>query len=724
MMENSSIPLRPILNIAVSGHTRIRERLRALGTEEAIQKALHDILADCREILRKQRADFENLYDDSKPTIRILSCMAKGTDEVASKEALYIQQQWDDINVELHGLCPTSDTQEMSSVVAQLPPEQLFFINAEKSTCTTKDYDYLHANKVMLAQADFLIAVWDGKQDNHIGGTYSLILRAKESGVPIILLEDKDELRRYYIWHNSKQEYSTDSLGTTIHNILVANKQSATFQEIYKQDEQKAQQRIPKRIVEDLLMPSCLRLFQFNIVQKLASLLCTIGNRNVQYRISPEETKALHDTTQNFAESPLEAIYQKFDYLSRIAAAKHRNSMIIRLLYSLIAVIFLVLGVSMKTNDAPSIAQVWQQCSAGEACFYGGCLLILIFCCFYGIGTCLFCYKSRTITDKLWKWSCLLLIVCSAWYCISGDFIITSLFRIFSGSSDTNLLMQQIYTVGGGKVYMWLIFLQNIFLFAIVSITIQNRDANELVRFSYYRSIAERSRLGKYTWIFGACTERTRERVYLEKTSDWSSWYFRNILRNLGLPHGHITRNELVDGLVKTSKHLAEEQCRYHAARYHKNTTLGAALFSLIVVCFIAWMSVSYLRLFSINTNDWVTAINGNKTSSVLLQIKWYTILSGCAMLLPGIISFCAAFISSMELFSFSQVSRQMYLKLCEIKMRADSMCQMSDSTDDVLSTLSFDNVWNISQDINHLYTEELADWQHSIGGKKIKVIN
>lgn len=724
MMENTSISIRPILNIAVSGHTRIRERLRALGTEETLQKAIHDILADFGETLRKQRANFEDLYDDCRPTISILSCMAKGTDEIAAKEALHIQQQWDDIDVELHGICPTSETQELSSVVAQLPPEKLFFINTEKSDCTTKDYSYLHANKVMLAQADFLIAVWDGKQDNHIGGTYSLILRAKESGVPIILLEDKGELRRYFIWHNSKQDYSTDSLETTTQNLLVANKQSATFQAMCKQDNQTIQQRIPKRIVEDILMPSCMRLFQFSSVQKLATLLCNIGNRNIQYRLSPEETKIQYNSTLDFTESPLNTIYQKFDYLSRIAAAKHRNSMVIRLLYSLIAVIFLVFGVSMKTNNAPSIAQMWQQCSTGEACFFSGVLLILIFCCFYGISTCLFCFKSRTITDRLWKWSCLLLIVCSAWYCVSGDFIVTSFFRLFSGSSDTNLLMQQLHAVGGGKVYMWLIFLQDIFLFAIVSITIQNRDANKLVRFSYYRSIAEKSRLGKYTWIFGACTEKTRERVYLEKNNDWPSWYFRNILRNIGLPHGRITRTELIDGLTKISKQLAEEQCSYHTSRYKKNTTLGAAFFSLIVVCFIAWMTVSYLRLFTIDVNDWGTTLNANKTSSFLLQIKWYTILSGSAMLLPGIISFCAAFISSMELFSFSQVSRQMYQKLCEIKMRADSLCQMGDSTDDVLNTLSFDNVWNIAQDINLLYTEELADWQHSIGSKKIKVIN
>ncbi len=696
---SDNVKLRPILNVAISGHTRIRERLSALQDETVLRAELMNIFQDFGDILRDLKGNFADLYDNKRPKLRVLSCLAQGTDEIAAEEALKLQQQWGDIDVDVHGICPGGNGTCTVDVATHLPDTHKLTLNADIKDEANRDYCYRDANYVMLEQADFLIAVWDGKQDSHIGGTFSLIRRAISEGVPVILLKDTGTLQRYYLNYSDKTPYAPSLLKATVEQILLADEQTKAFQQLYRQDVRKGSFKQPTRIVEDILIKYARILIDVRWIKGLVSVLCKQGNRIITYDIWDGE-KGENSQEKETATSPLEETYQQFDNLSGVFAARHRNSMFERVLLSFIAVAFLAFGLSLKSSTTPTIAQNCQTFCGGEFCLLVTGLVILLSFGLYGLKKCLFSFQVRTSIDRFWWWSCLMLIVCSALFCI------------FDGKCPETIMSwkdmsEHLQNAGGGKIYMWLIFLQNIYLFAVVSITIRSRDANELLRFSYYRMVAERARLGKYTWGLGACGAQSRDRAYLKKSHLWPGWQFRNVLRNVGLPSGNLTQAELNTILEKTENQLAEEQRDYHAnIRYRNYTRLGAIFFALTVASFIGWMVASYLRLFFPNT---VT-------------------FSFLAMLLPGIVSLSGAIISSMELFNFAHVSQQMYEKLTDIKMRVEEL-RNADANSDInslrfINSLNFSSAWRISQDVNCLYTEELADWHRTIAAKNIKVIN
>lgn len=728
-----NVKLRPILNVAISGHTRIRERLSALQDETVLRAELLNIFQDFGDILRELKENFADLYDNKRPKLRLLSCLAQGTDEIAAEEALKLQQQWGDIDVDVHGICPGGNGTYTVDVATRLPDTHKLTLNADIKDDTNRDYCYRDANNVMLEQADFLIAVWDGKQDNHIGGTFSLIRQAILAGIPVILLKDTGTLHRYYLNYNAKIPYAAPLLKASIEQLLLADEQTKVFQQLYRQDVKRGSFEQPWRIVDGFLKEVANLLISMKWIKWLVSFLCRQGNRIITYDIwdgknnddSPQDAaykvfkslldikwikwivsllckqvNKIKDDNNNSNISPLEATYQQFDSLSGVFAARHRNSMFERVFFSFVAVTFLACGLSLKSADAPPLLQYWHTLSGLDLYLFATGVIILLCSGLYGLKKCLFSFRVRTRIDRLWWWMCLGLIVCSALYCILGG-------KFPENTMGWKDMSEHLQNAGGGKIYMWLIFLQNIYLFAVVSITIRSRDANELLRFSYYRMVAERARLGKYTWGLGACGAQSRDRSYLKKSHLWPGWQFRNVLRNVGLPSGNLTQAELNTILEKTENQLAEEQRDYHAnIRYRNYTRLGAIFFALTVASFIGWMVASYLRLFFPNT----------------------VMFSFLAMLLPGIVSLSGAIISSMELFNFAHVSQQMYEKLTDIKMRVEELRNADANPDKnslrFINSLNFSSAWRISQDVNCLYTEELADWHRTIAAKNIKVIN
>lgn len=694
-----NVKIRPILNVAISGHTRIQERLSALQEETILRAELLNIFQDFGDILRDLKESFDDLYDNGKPKLRVLSCLAHGTDEIAAEEALKLQNQWGDVDVEVHGICPRGADACTSDVAAQLPAKNKLLLNADIKENTNRDYCYRDANNVMLKQADFLIAVWDGKQDNHIGGTFSLIRRAMAEGVPTILLKDTGVLHRYYLHNNAKSPYSPSLLKAEMEQLLLADEQTKEFQKLYRQDAKTDSFRQPTRIVEDFLIPNSHKLLRVRWLKSLVTFLCKQGNRFITYDIW-DGAKTDNSKDNDSESSPLEAAYQQFDRLSGVFAARHRNSMFERVWLSFIAVTFLAFGLSLKSDNALTMMQYFQELSGWSLCVFIAVFVYILKLALKGLRKCLFSFRVRTRVDRLWWYICLVLIVCSALCCVFGGKLPQS---ILSWES----LSEHICHAGGGKIYMWLIFLQNIYLFAVVSITIRSRDANELLRFSYYRMVAERARLGKYTWGMGACGAQSHDRVYLKKSHLWPDWQFRNVLRNAGLPYGKLATADLDSILAKIEHQLAEEQRDYHANhRYCNYTRVGAIFFAMTVASFIGWMFVSYLRLFYPNCN----------------------LLSFAALLLPGLVSLSGAIISSMELFNFAHISQQMYEKLTDLKLRVDELRKSNEKSDIdslyFINSLNFSSAWRISRDVNSLYTEELADWHRTIAAKNIKVIN
>jgi hypothetical protein len=178
------------LGIGVTGH-----RLERLGPFDisALQKALREVMAT-----------ISGWPDGNLPRpMRLITGLADGADTIAAHEA--VAMGWS-----LDAVLPLPRAEYLSDftdVGARTDHEALlaaahavFELDGDRSIEGGSAIAYERAGRVVLAQSDMLIAVWDGHPARGRGGAAQIVAEAVLAGIPVIVIDPANAATPRLLW--------------------------------------------------------------------------------------------------------------------------------------------------------------------------------------------------------------------------------------------------------------------------------------------------------------------------------------------------------------------------------------------------------------------------------------------------------------------------------------------------------------------------------------------
>lgn len=178
-------PPRPnlTLNVGITGH-------RAHVLSDAIVAQLETRIARCFDRLQVAMqaigADPNSGFSDAPPRLLLHTALATGADQLAATSAK-------GRNFQVRALLPFpvdeyrrdfSERGEHREFCEHLEAANSYF--ALPGTREAENHAYVMVGKAVIAAADILIAVWDGKEGNGPGGTAHVVDLALRGGVPVL----------------------------------------------------------------------------------------------------------------------------------------------------------------------------------------------------------------------------------------------------------------------------------------------------------------------------------------------------------------------------------------------------------------------------------------------------------------------------------------------------------------------------------------------------------
>lgn len=178
-------PPRPrlALNIGITGH---RATLLPEGAAEALRPVVDRVFERLRDAVHNLHSAPKGLFDAQCPIIRLHTPLATGSDQLAADSA------------RLHGfhvraLLPFApdvyrndfeEGREREEFSRKLDDADEFFA----LPCDRSDGDgaYVQVGKAVIAAADIMVAIWDGRTGSGPGGTGHVVELALSAGVPVI----------------------------------------------------------------------------------------------------------------------------------------------------------------------------------------------------------------------------------------------------------------------------------------------------------------------------------------------------------------------------------------------------------------------------------------------------------------------------------------------------------------------------------------------------------
>lgn len=205
------------VHVGVTGHRFVHEavqqKLRAV-----LRGVLQEIGTTAAEVYESRRRFFESIDGGTGVKLRIISSLAEGVDQIVAREAL-------SEGYELQVPMPFNQRKYENTFEQGPASVQAFRDLLEQATavlCT--DFEemessraYEDASRIMLCHSDLLIAVWDGKPNKYIAGTYSTIREAIRQNIPIIYVSSDNPETIAYVqnshertdWQVAIREYIT-----------------------------------------------------------------------------------------------------------------------------------------------------------------------------------------------------------------------------------------------------------------------------------------------------------------------------------------------------------------------------------------------------------------------------------------------------------------------------------------------------------------------------------
>lgn len=204
MGESPAPGLRPrlALRFGIKGH---RPPCLARDHHQAAASACAGIFAETKQVLADIYSEHSELFSDEAPLIRLISALASGADTVAAKAAM-------DSGIALSACLPFPKpiySRDLSKEDWRLAEE--LAIEADSALAITyyeagDDAAYEAVGRLVLAQSDILIAIWDGEPARGRRGTTDVVAEAIARHIPVIHINPDGSQAPILLWSGLHEE--------------------------------------------------------------------------------------------------------------------------------------------------------------------------------------------------------------------------------------------------------------------------------------------------------------------------------------------------------------------------------------------------------------------------------------------------------------------------------------------------------------------------------------
>lgn len=195
-MENAETEQAQLLKVVPTVHVGIAGH-RVLPTEaqERIIRQVREVLAEvqctARKLMAEQGSTLPQGCVNGEPRFRLLTPLAEGADRLAAREALalgYSLQCPLPFSRAFYESTFTSDDAEHTEFRELLgKAESVLELAGSNEGFTSQAY--ADVGSIVVNHADFLLAIWDGKPNRYIAGTYATVKQALRRHIPVIVID-------------------------------------------------------------------------------------------------------------------------------------------------------------------------------------------------------------------------------------------------------------------------------------------------------------------------------------------------------------------------------------------------------------------------------------------------------------------------------------------------------------------------------------------------------
>jgi hypothetical protein len=198
------------LTVGITGHRLHRPPLPGEGNGAVsstvsavdvskVRTAIDGVLKLLTTTLALMHGRFASSFDETAPTLTMISSLAEGSDRIAAQAALDLKMPLDVVLP-----CPRlryeksfeddASRQEFARLLGQARATLVLPLPEDAKTSDTASLDHAYelGGLTVLAQSDILIAVWDGRPARGRGGTAEIVDEAARQGTPIVVIDPKD----------------------------------------------------------------------------------------------------------------------------------------------------------------------------------------------------------------------------------------------------------------------------------------------------------------------------------------------------------------------------------------------------------------------------------------------------------------------------------------------------------------------------------------------------
>lgn len=195
-MENAETEQAQLLKVVPTVHVGITgHRVLPSEAQERIIRQVREVLAEVqkgtRELLSERGSCLPPGCVNGEPRFRLLTPLAEGADRLAAREALSLGYSLQ---------CPlpfaqgfyestfTGDDAEHTEFRELLgKAESVLELAGSNERFTSQAY--ADVGSIVVNHADFLLAIWDGKPNRYIAGTYATVNQALRRHIPVIVID-------------------------------------------------------------------------------------------------------------------------------------------------------------------------------------------------------------------------------------------------------------------------------------------------------------------------------------------------------------------------------------------------------------------------------------------------------------------------------------------------------------------------------------------------------
>lgn len=575
--------VRPTVHVGITGH-----RVLPLGARTRIMRQMTEVLTEIqvatRELLEREGGAMPQGYLTGSPRFRLISPLAEGADRLAARQAL-------DLGYDLQ--CPLPFSQGFyEGTFAEADATHAEFrdlLNRAEATMEVAGGNepftsqaYADISSVVVNHSDFLLAVWDGKPNRYIAGTYAAIQQARRRHMPVIIIDASSGEDEVPVLYREDNKSTTD--------FKTAVRDSLRFL-LFPQGEDSYD-------VPLLPLPNPSRI-----------------------RILPRRARK---KSQDKMPSPLGAsgIWHKrklcFSRIVTEMSKRYRALLIGRLLFPVLAIIFLTLA--LYVANLPYVGSIIRE---------------------------------------------------------SG--------------------------VDSVSVSMVFYALQVLCIIMSIAQVVRDRQAQYHRRYLCYRVMAELCRQTMFLSPMGFANVRFRHRSYRPPTGrDITTWYYRMLLREQGLPNCAITHADLVNWLKWVKKEFLVSQQLYHDKRARRSGILQSRLGLLSICFFVAGILTAVSRAIMSSTAG-------------AASVEWLVLFASLALICPSVASFFASISQNAGYPMHNTVSRNMGDFFRAMISEFDTLLQKPESE------IFYTDILRLCETIDLHCREELSDWEDSVRQKPLK---